>query len=85
MSSLSNASKIQVEKFKEVMGDPVKWAQVFISIFNPITRKEEPWVARWYQQEMLRDSALKKVYRCGRRTGLTKAHLGEIDGKVLIA
>lgn len=70
MANLKNASKLQKEKFLDIMGDPVKWAQVFITIFNPVTRKEEPWVARWYQQEMLRDKALKKVYRCGRRTGL---------------
>lgn len=70
MLNFKNASKIQQEKFLAVMKDPVKWAQIFITIFNPVTRKEEPWVARWYQQEMLRDESLKKVYRCGRRTGL---------------
>lgn len=86
MSNLKNASKIQKEKFIEIMGDAVKWAQIFITIFNPVTRKEEPWIARWYQQEMLRDPSMKKVYRCGRRTGLVKeAHLGEIDGEILRA
>ena len=32
-------------------------------------KKDTPWTARWYQVQMLRDKSLKKVYRCGRRTG----------------
>lgn len=69
MANINNASKIQKENFIKVMKDPVKWAQVFVNIFNPVSRREEPWKARWYQQEMLRDNSTKKVYRCGRRTG----------------
>lgn len=65
-------SAIEAKNMREVLLDPVKWAQVFLRIFNPVTKKEEPWLARWYQVQMLQDSALKKVYRCGRRTGKTE-------------
>lgn len=65
-------SEIEKKNMQEVLNDPVKWAQVFLRIFNPITKKEEPWLARWYQVQMLRDPNLKKVYRCGRRTGKTE-------------
>ena len=66
---LNNMSKIEKDKFRQAMLDPVKWAQIFIRIFDPVKKKVVPWVARWYQVEMLRDKSLKKVYRCGRRTG----------------
>lgn len=69
MAVLKNMSEIEKKNFAEILKDPVKWAQVFLRIFNPETKKEEPWRARWYQAIMLRDSSLKKVYRCGRRTG----------------
>ena len=62
-------SAVEKKLFAEVAKDPVKWSQMFIRFFNPITKKEEPWVARWYQVQMLRDMSVKKVYRCGRRTG----------------
>lgn len=41
----------------------------FLRTFNPKTKKIEPWTARWYQVEMLRDKHTRKVYRCGRRIG----------------
>ena len=69
MAILKNMSEIEKKNFVEILNDPVKWAQVFLRIFNPVTKKEEPWKARWYQAQMLRDKSLKKVYRCGRRTG----------------
>ena len=62
-------SNLEKEKFKEVMNDPAKWAFTFLKVFNPQTKKEEPWQARWYQTQMLRDKSIKKVYRCGRRIG----------------
>jgi replicative DNA helicase len=65
-------SEIEKKNMKEIFSDPVKWAQVFLRIFNPVSKKEEPWLARWYQVQMLRDPSLKKVYRCGRRTGKTE-------------
>lgn len=57
------------EKIKEVFADPVKWAQVFVITYDSSLKKYVPWTARWYQAEMLRDKSLKKVARCGRRTG----------------
>ena len=62
-------SKIEAKKLKEIMDDPVKWAQVFVTVFDNATKKKTPWIARWYQVQMLRDKSIKKVARCGRRTG----------------
>lgn len=72
MSLLNNMSPIEKERFLAIIKDPVKWSQSFIKIFNPVTKQVEPWIARWYQVEMLRDFSTKKVYRCGRRTGKTE-------------
>lgn len=69
MSKIKQMSALERKQFSEVAKDPVKWAQLFIRIFNPVTKREEPWIARWYQVQMLRDMSVKKVYRCGRRTG----------------
>lgn len=65
-------SKEQIRQLREINNDPVKWAQAFLKTYNPIVQKITPWTARWYQVEMLRDPAIKKVYRCGRRTGKTE-------------
>lgn len=62
-------SPIIQEKLKRIKDDPVLWAKAFVRVFSPIEKKIVPWSARWYQVEMLRDKSLKKVYRCGRRTG----------------
>ena len=62
----------EAKRIQEIMDDPVKWAQVFVRIFDPVQKKVVPWVARWYQAEMLHDQSLKKVARCGRRTGKTE-------------
>ena len=40
--------------------DPVTFARVVL--------KQEP---RWYQENMIRDSSIKRVWRCGRRVGKT--------------
>lgn len=58
------------KKLELILNDPVKWAQLFLRVFDPIEKKEVNWTARWYQVEMLRDGSTKKVYRCGRRTGM---------------
>lgn len=70
-------SNIELQKIKAVMDDPVKWAQVFVTIFDNVQKKKTPWIARWYQAEMLRDRSIKKVARCGRRTG--KCLLGDTE------
>lgn len=61
--------KAQQERLKEIMGDPVKWAQTFLITYDKTKKQDTPWTARWYQVQMLRDKSLRKVYRCGRRTG----------------
>ena len=60
---------LQLNKLNEIRKNPVLWAKVFITTVNNKTKKKEPWTARWYQAEMLMDKSLKKVARCGRRTG----------------
>lgn len=71
-NEITKLSPVEYKKFMDVMADPVKWAQVFVRTFDPIQKKIVPWVARWYQVEMLRDNSVKKVARCGRRTGKTE-------------
>jgi len=68
-SSIKKMSPIERKKLKEIVEDPVLWAKVFVRTFDPMQKKVVPWTARWYQVEMLRDKSLKKVARCGRRTG----------------
>lgn len=60
---------VNKKKLQKIFSDPVLWSQAFLKTFNPKKKIDEPWTARWYQAEMLRDNSLKKVYRCGRRTG----------------
>lgn len=72
--NINKMSPVERAKFLEIVKDPVLWAKAFVSIFNPLSKKVEPWTARWYQVEMLRDQSLKKVARCGRRTGMVIAH-----------
>jgi hypothetical protein len=63
---------LEAKKLLDIMNDPIKWAQVFVRTWDPQQKKVVPWVARWYQIEMLRDQSNRKVYRCGRRTGKTE-------------
>lgn len=69
MALLKNMSALEKKRLLEISKDPVKWAQAFLRSYNPATKQVEPWTARWYQVEMLRDQHVKKVYRCGRRIG----------------
>lgn len=66
---LENLSAVEKQKFSEIVQDPVLFSRVFIKTFDPVSKKMVPWSARWYQVEMLRDKSVKKVARCGRRTG----------------
>ena len=59
----------EMQYFKMIIEDPVMWAKAFVRTFDRNSSKHVPWVARDYQEEMLRDPSLKKVARCGRRTG----------------
>lgn len=62
-------TKAKQELLKKINEDPVLWAKAFLITYNNAKKCYEPWNARWYQAEMLRDQSRKKVYRCGRRTG----------------
>lgn len=68
----SKMSPTEEKRAREILADPVLWAQAFVRTFDPTTNQTVPWTARWYQVEMLRDTSLKKVYRCGRRIGKTE-------------
>ena len=78
MALLKNMSAIEKKRLMEIMDDPIQWAQAFLRAFNPQTKKIEPWIARWYQVEMMRDKATRKVYRCGRRIGKTETMVVEM-------
>lgn len=69
MAGNNNLSAAQIAKMKEIVVDPVKWAQVFLVTYDGAKKCDTPWIARWYQSEALRDPSLKKVLRQGRRTG----------------
>lgn len=71
-SDKCNLTPTQIAKMKEIMLDPVKWAQVFVVTYDGAKKCETAWTARWYQVEALRDKSLKKVLRQGRRTGKTE-------------
>jgi replicative DNA helicase len=66
---MAKLSPIEQAKLAKVMSDPVLWAKAFVRVNNPQTKQMEPWTARWYQEEMLRDTRTRVVYRCGRRIG----------------
>ena len=65
-------SPVEQAKLKKIMSDPVLWAKAFLISNNAAEKKYGPWTARDYQAEMLRDTSLRKVYRCGRRVGKTE-------------
>ena len=56
---------VERQRLREIISDPIMWAQAFLRTFDPKEKKIVPWVARWYQVEMMRDRHTKKVYRCG--------------------
>ena len=70
-------SPVQIAKLKKIMSDPVLWAETFLVSYNALTKKKGPWKARPYQEEMMRDTSLYKVYRCGRRLGKSETMVVE--------
>lgn len=70
-------TKMEHQKVKAILDNPVKWAQMFVTIFDNSKKEMTPWVARWYQSEMMCDKSYKKVYRCGRRTGKSETMIVE--------
>lgn len=77
---MNDVEKLKIQKAAAIMKNPVLWAKAFLRTVNNATKKIEPWTARWYQAEMLLDPSLKKVARCGRRTGGSPALLHQIAG-----
>lgn len=71
-NNTNGLSALEYKKIQAVMSDKVMWAQIFVTTYDASLKKHTPWTARWYQAEMLRDPSLKKVARCGRRTGKTE-------------
>ena len=69
---MAKLSPIEQAKLQKIMADPVLWAKAFLRTNNPKTKKLEPWSARDYQEEMLRDKNTRVVYRLGRRCGKTE-------------
>lgn len=67
-----NLTPSQITKMKEIIRDPVLWSQKFIVTYDSVKKCETPWIARWYQAEVLRDKSKKRVLRQGRRTGKTE-------------
>ncbi len=79
---MAKLTAVEKEKLKQIVKDPVLWAKTFVRVSDPKTKKTGPWIARNYQAEMLRDNSLRKVYRCGRRTGKTEVMVIEGMHKV---
>ena len=66
---MAKPNEIEKSQIRQLLEDPVLWARVFCRTFDPMLKKVTPWIARWYQEKILRDPSKKKVARCGRRTG----------------
>ena len=69
MKKNTKIDPVEANKIKKIMSNPVIWARVFLKTVDNATKKTTPWTARWYQADMLLSKAIKKVARCGRRTG----------------
>jgi replicative DNA helicase len=74
---MAKLSPVQQAKLRKIMADPVLWAKAFLVSNDAQTKKMGPWQARDYQEEMLHDKSLRKVYRCGRRTGKSETMVVE--------
>lgn len=69
-TTTNKLSQIDQEKLQRIKEDPVLWAKAHLITYDNALKRYVPWTARWYQAEMLRDKTRKKVYLCGRRTGV---------------
>jgi len=74
VSPLEKATKTdeQLEVIKAVR-DKVEFAKTFAKLPGNL-----PWIARWYQEQVLRCTSRRKVLRIGRRTGKTDSVCIEI-------
>lgn len=75
MASITSA--VERDRIRRLKEDPVYWARVFLISNNAAIHKYGPWIARDYQEEMLRDKSVRKVYRCGRRLGKSETMIIE--------
>ena len=39
-------ARAEAQKLKEIMADPIKWAQAFLRTFDPKSKSIVPWTAR---------------------------------------
>lgn len=69
MAKRNDINAVEAMKLKKIKSNPVLWAKAFVRTVDNKTKKVVPWTARWYQAQILLDKSLKKVARCGRRTG----------------
>lgn len=73
-------SKEEIDQLEQI-ANPYNWADKNIDIESvPEKRK---FVQRWYQEQMVRCTARRKVLRCGRRTGKTFSFAINILHRVL--
>lgn len=73
-------SESEMEVFKEIV-DPYHWADKYIDPHTPTAKRM--FNPRWYQEQMVKCTANRKVYRCGRRTGKTYSFALNILHRVL--
>jgi len=66
---LDERKRAQIKMAAAILKNPVLWAKACLKTVDNATKQVVPWTARWYQKEMLLDKSVKKVARCGRRTG----------------
>lgn len=69
---MTEKERLQRQKLVAISKNPVLWAKAFLRTVDNDTKKVGPWVARWYQAEMLMSTENRRVARCGRRTGKTE-------------
>jgi len=66
---LDERKKAKLKMAAAILKNPVLWAKACLKTVDNASKQVVPWEARWYQKEMLLDESVKKVARCGRRTG----------------
>lgn len=76
--ALKKLNSVEANKVKNILNDPILWAQAFLNTYNASSKKVTPWIGRWYQVRMMRDRSVRKVYRCGRRIGKTETMVVEM-------
>lgn len=73
-------SDAELDQFEEI-ANPYAWADNHIDLEAPAHRRM--FSPRWYQEQMVRCTAKRRSYRCGRRTGKTYSFALNILHRVL--